>query len=43
MDGNAAEQTFANGELVAPFGCYYTEDFHGFAGDFGANPVTRKH
>ena len=43
MDRDAAQQSFANGELVAPFLRHDAQYAHSFSGDFGADAVTGKH
>ncbi len=43
MDGDAAQQPFANGQLMIPFFGHDAQYAHSFSGDFGADPVAGQH
>src|ERR1019366_9218018 len=43
VDGDPAEQAFAQGQLMAPLFRDKAQDTYGFAGDFGTDPVTGKY
>ena len=43
VNGNTAEQTFANVERMAPLFGHYAQDFYRLPGDFGTDTVTGKY
>ena len=43
VDRDAAQQAFANGQLMAPFLGHDAQYAHSFSGDLGADAVTGQH
>jgi hypothetical protein len=43
VDGDAAQQAFADGQLMTPFLGHDAHHAHSLSGDFGADPVAGQH